>query len=1157
MKTKSTSNHKLASWLALSFALVAQTPRLFAADPPAQIQKDVPVAFGIEAEQFQFPGDWTVSGEGSASGGRCLLSGSDGSEFPAVTAVKIPRSGKYSLWVRAKDFPDNRPGTRRFTVSIGAQKSPNVFGATGKAGFTWERGGSFELKAGPVLLAVRALAPFARADALLLTTDPAFTPSQTLGGSGRYQRIEPQPLPIDQGTDPLAASEVKNTGNKAVARLENEFVRLEFVPATRAGKSTVVPRVALKTATGWENAPADPASEIYAVVAAGNDVTLNHAGLDIKWTSGRQRQFATTVEAGGVKIRTAQAGRGAIWNAGQLVRFLPRTARAEDGRVRLDFYPSPSGTLSAEWELRPGERAARVQLAFTPATGGQFALGYHLFFRQPLANVKEILLPMLWQRHRLPESPQTLLDSFAPTPVSLAETAAAGGSLVWGIIGDPKEIPFQWPSPSNAHFGLNIRDNAGAVQPSIYGPVPGTDAARRKAGVPLQFAFRVLVQPGDWYAGYLTAVTDVFGLRDYRRNVGVSLTDAALNMIDLVKDDQAGGWWDRAKSFYQIETKNGATHSTPMILLSLYRLTGDEEIYRRRALPTLEYLLSRDGPHFSPVPQDTGPSYPAGGMDGPVRMFGTATFGGIWDLAQQRTPAFAQIAFPTNNVRSSGSYTHAQLFDEWLARYELTGDTNALLRACTLADEYVAKQIQQPPAKELGNEPFFFISFVPDWEGLLRLYEVTHARRYLDAAAFGARQLMTGIWTQPVIPAGDVTIHSNGQFLADGLPSWRGPDKYRLGTPRKPNDTPAHLVPAWEISNVGLGFEQPSTYSGWGAGRLIYQMFWAPHFLRLAELTGDKMFETYARNAVIGRWANYPGYYATGFTDLPLNPRYPWDGPDVTDFYYHHIPVHLAWTIDYLVSEASQRSGGRIDFPSQRQFGYAYFDTRIYGGAPGKIFDADGAWLWLRRGLVTIDNPQFNYLTAHRGNQFFVILMNESSQEERAAVHFSSNELKFDAATVTTVAQIQDGAPAQMLPLRDGTTEITLPPRGLTVLRLDGVNVDVPAHRQLPEPKPAQHPGYVSLKTDASVEVRAATIQIAPGAWDAYVWCTASPEQARKVTLHYTSGGQWQQLDAGEYPFEFSIPVGDPSAAFRFYVEGETPAGKKFKTEESIIGALQ
>ena len=1076
--------------------------------------------------------------------------------LPAATAIQIPRAGHYQLWVRAKDFPDMNPGTRKFSVSVGAQKSGQVFGASGKAGFTWERGGVLELKAGPVLLSIQQLTSFARCDALLLTTDASFVPSHPLGTGLRHSRVEPLVLAVPEEVDPLAASPVTATNGEPVAQLENQFTRIEFVKAIREGKPTLIPVVALKTGDTWTKVASDPASEIYSVIAAGAKSKIEPVHIYQKWQSSRQPSRALTVEAGGVKVKTMRAGREAIWSAGEVLRFVPQTARKEGDSVRLEFHPSPEGILSAQWELRPGEHAARVQLSFTPACDGEFALGYHLFFRQPLSGVKEILLPMMWHRHRLPEQPRTLLDPYTPTPLSLAENSDAGGGCSWAVIADPKAIPFEWPGSGKPHLGLNIRDNRGAVQPSIYGPVPGTEAAKQKAGKPFQFAFRVLVQPGDWYAGYRTVVEEVFGLRDYRRNVGVSLTEAALNMIDLLKDDEHSGWWERSKAFYQIESKNGSTHASPLSLLSFYRLTGDEDLYRRRTLPTMEFLLSRQATHFSPTPDDTG-EYDAGGMDGPVKTYATTTFGGFWEFSQRRTPAFEPIAFPKGGVRPSGSTAHEQLFDEWLAHYELLGDTDALNRARALADEYLAKRIQQPPAMELGVAPFFFISFVPDWEGMLRLYEVTKERRYLDAAAFGARQLMTGIWTQPLIPEGEVTVHPGGQFAGDHLQSWRGPDHYRLGAPRKPNDTPEHRTPAWVVSNVGIGFEQPSTIGGRGVGRLIYQMGWAPKFLRLAELTGDKLFETYARNAVIGRWANYPGYYATGFTDQLLNPRYPWDGPDVTDFYYHHIVPHLSWTIDYLVAEASLKSHGKIQFPSQREHGYAYFDSRVYGHAPGKIYNQDGAWLWLRRGLVTIDNPQFNYVTARSGNQLFVVLMNENSSEEKGSVRFSADLLKFDPKKVKEVARIENGVEAKSLSIRNGTVDVAVPSRGLVVLRMDGVKVDEPVQRLAVVPKPGSNPGYVSVKTEVGVEIRAAALQVLPGSWDAFVYCTASPKQARKVTLHYTTNGTWQKMEDVEYPFEFSVHVPESSQAFRFYAVGETLAGGQFTTKEAVIGAMQ
>ena len=75
-----------------------------------------PVTISVEAESFQFPGDWETQPAGGfrgASNNMILFAGVSGARSPAVTAVELPRAGRYRLWVRSVDFPDDRPGTRR------------------------------------------------------------------------------------------------------------------------------------------------------------------------------------------------------------------------------------------------------------------------------------------------------------------------------------------------------------------------------------------------------------------------------------------------------------------------------------------------------------------------------------------------------------------------------------------------------------------------------------------------------------------------------------------------------------------------------------------------------------------------------------------------------------------------------------------------------------------------------------------------------------------------------------------------------------------------------------------------------------------------------------------------------------------------------------
>ncbi len=931
-------------------------------------------------------------------------------------------------------------------------------------------------------------------------------------------------------------------GAAVLAKLGNEHVEVSFVEAKRGGLASARPVVRVRQGDVWIDAPLDAAAESYQVVSAPETVnmTIPIRGFYPRWPD------TTKEKSQGPRI---------IWDAGKNHEAIVSSVeQVGPQQLKLRFHPLPVGSLEALWTLAPGEKSAKVSLSFTPTQKGQFSLGYFLFNCKPLEQVDELLMPMLVNAKRFPSEEYTLLQTQAPTPMSLMQV----GPLSWAVSGDPASTPFEFPVPAKSRYGLHIRNPQGQVQPSIYGPLVGTPESRAEAGKAVKFDFRVLVQPGDWYAGYRTIADEVFAWSDYRKNDRVSLTEAALNMIDLYMDDEYGGWWDRAKAPYQVESKNGSTQSSPLTALSLYRLTGDRDVYRRRSLPTLEFILSRDGPHFSPIPENTG-GYAKGSMNGPVDIFGSTVYAGMWEMMNRRTPILRDIAFPSDGIRPSGTQqnfeSHNQPFDEWLGRYLFTGDKASLDRAIREADEYIAREIATRPTRELGVHPFFLMPYVPAWEGLLRLYEVTREKRFLDAAAFGGRMVMTGMWTQPAPAAGDVLIHPDNFCHGDKLHLLlhKGETEFRLGWPRQPGDTPERKAPGWLVSNAGLGFEQPSTYTyQQNGGRMIMQAPWTSSFLRLATYTGDKQFETYARNAVVGRWSNYPGYYYTTFTDLMRNPRYPYEGPDVSFVYYHHIIVHLSWTLDYLVSAAGLRSGGDVKFPGIRQFGYAYFDNLVYGHAPGEILGEKDIWPWLRRGLVSLDNPQVNYLTAHNGRSFFVILMNENSDQESVRVQFNSAKIDGGKSAFAKARNLVDGN--REIALTDNAATVRLEPRGWTVLAVDELSIDVPAHRVPPPPKPSADPGFVTAELEKDMHIRAAAIQMEPGAWDAFVWSNAGSGSLKEITLEWQVGDKSGTIRDTDYPYEFSVPVPAGETRFTFKTSGIKTDGASFQSKPASIG---
>ena len=88
--------------------------------------------------------------------------------------------------------------------------------------------------------------------------------------------------------------------------------------------------------------------------------------------------------------------------------------------------------------------------------------------------------------------------------------------------------------------------------------------------------------------------------------------------------------------------------------------------------------------------------------------------------------------------------------------------------------------------------------------------------------------------------------------------------------------------------------------------------------------------------------------------------------------------------MDYLMSEAELRSGGRISFPR------GFITPKVgphqtIGFADGTIDDKK-AKLVLVPGLVQTDNPQCDYLTIRSDSTLYVLAMNSSANKIRTTI---------------------------------------------------------------------------------------------------------------------------------------------------------------------------
>ncbi len=1080
--------------------------------PPAKVTTAVLKPVMIESEDIEFTAAWKRSSEkpGASSGAFLMVSSS---EKDALGVIDLPSGGHYDVWTRSYDYSADKPGSRRYRLSIDGVAMGKESGQHKTQGWAWEKVGEVELEEGRHVISLHDVTHWSNSDAILLAP-PGFDPSQAVLETLQEYRIHLASVYPPPEPDKLKEPDPAWKTAKEVAVLESDSTRMAFVEVGSSdGTRKFGRRISAKTGGQWRDVSFDPSAESLFFVF-NPEARIDTSSFIPSWRALKPIEVE-------VKGKTFQ-----IWDsedpyaAGELVELRATEVRqVSPEEVQVDFTAADGSKAVAVWSLA-GE-VQRLKVTLYPARAGDYSVGFSPFQAWDRQRVEAVQLPPLFQMQRVPQYPLLLASATMPHALAMLQATPSGatGPDVYLAAGDPARMPFEWGNRGNSLYGFSLLNARAQVQGTAFSPILGMGGSKVSAGEPLEVGFTALCAAGDWKAGLEKASDEIYRVTDYREPAETSLTDAALNMIDLLKDPVASGWDAQLKGNYNIESRGTATQASPLTYLSVALLTRDPHFYETRALPTLEFTLSRKKTHYATA----AANYVGAGdisLTFPGHAFGARYWQGAYDLTGRLNPWLKSIAIDKNVSRqvnkSSGSAIPA--WSEALGVYALDPSPEKLGEIRKACDEWLEKEVYSKKAQPLGITPFYNVVFYPYWWDLPDLYELTGDRKYLDAAVECGFHTLAGIWSHPRIPDGDVMIHPGGKFQGrlDGHLYWKGDGKFRLGFPLKEGDIVEHEVPAWKVSQIGLGIEQPVTlYQGNNGMRNIMNAAWAPNLLRLYEHTGSEIFKIYARNAIIGRFANYPGYYVNGFTDLMQSPRFPYQGPDVTEIYYHHIPVHLAWTLDYIFSEIEQLSQGAIKFPSVKQQGYAWFINREYGGAPGKVYGDKDMWPWLDRGAFSVDSAQVNYLGALGNGRLDVIVTNSSKHQAKAALH-----IDFDKTGV------RDGEPYELLingkAVATGSTARTIPfelaASDVAVFRFastkagdlaKAVPLDaIPITSDLPEPWGKLH---------------AMRIRSPFGNDSLYAFLTGLPPKGASATLRFEGGNIPPQTRTSQ-PYEFSVP---------------------------------
>lgn len=1022
----------------------------------------------IEAEDFQFPAGWTFAKEGGTNvSGRGVLLASASKEptSDALTVIDVKTKGNFLVWTRSRDYAENKPGTRRYLLFCNDQPMTTESGGHLHEGYEWEKVGNATLDAGENVLRLKNIKlNYARCDAIFLTTDETFDPNREHSSLKAYAL---KPILVNENRAVLKISPPFSftKKEKLLGKLFNDQLRLSFeqVIDDKTGKSRIVSVTEIFQDNRWVKLKAQ-AEEHRVFLLSAKKTKIEFGAFFALW-----KNFSTFTEfvAKGKTYKIMdQNGAKNPFFAGDLHLCQAAAVKQISPKELWVTYVTDTGAeVKGIWTLQPGASHYELSLAYTPKEDGFYSFVVSAFQDVPENNVRNVQLPPMFNYKRLPEAPLLIPSAMTPQPLAIVEAEQNKMPLSFFVSGSLNDFPVDWAKDNTSRVGFSLKNEFNKVQPVAFAPILGLEDSKVLAGQSLKRTFNLGAVSGNWNEALAYISNHIYQVKDYRSQDSVSLTNAAFNIIDLLKNDDASGWNAELKGFYDIELdpKIAPTvaQSAPLAVISAAVMGRDEELYISRALPSIEYTLSRGAFRWA---KTAGTPYTrtAASMElNPYKnvQFNTAYFDALNQLLDHKNLWLVQVGMPGQLPRKLSGYSVN--LPEWtqeLAAYRLTKDKTWLNSAVLHANEFVKKEVYGQKTNLLTEQHFYNTSFYPYWWDLMDLYEINKDKTFLNAAEYASFFTIAGIRSYPLVENKLQLIHEGDRFEGNTNLWWKENKKFRLGFPRQNGDVKAKEVPQSLVSPVGLGLEQPVTFFLQNKNvRHIFMSTWAPHLLRLSTGGKEDIFEIYARNSIIGRFSNYPGYYATGFTDLTYRADYPYKGPDINSIYYHHISPHLAFTLDFLVTEAVQRSKGNISFPWGKQEGFVWFNNRIYGGGKGTIFDDANVKLWLKKGLVNINNPAINYLTGVSDSRFWIVLLNESHEEQRFEIELDSNQIgvknsgikfykngtatpgslalsgkKLDAIiagkglTAYSFPLVAPGMSKELLPVKDGLQEVDL-----------------------------------------------------------------------------------------------------------------------------------
>lgn len=812
--------------------------------------------------------------------------------------------------------------------------------------------------------------------------------------------------------------------------------------------------------------------------------------------------------------------------AGTRVKHQAKSFVLYDNQIEWFFDNGDGYTFSAFLDLPDGKELPRIDYTLTPKGVEERYYSVGFTGTQPM-NADEldwIFQPLIWEGKRFPDKSYLTEEARASIPAVFYNQ----NGVTVGVCADPSMIPFRLSTIGNSNFGVLLRNAEGKAQPSVYAPIYGGEGSL--TAEPLEFTLRLFVKQGDFYECQKILAENLLKFHDYRENGLVSLNTAFDNFMDFIKGNDGENyiyWDENTKTYEYIQDKPGyGRQQTPVVPYSLALVTDDETLYKTRALPTMEYFLSRNYSMFKIEGDSYDTKYTMGGPLSGISAININEWSVLESMFKGRTSIFKNVAKhlfgqttipdlnPATMTRETALLNAKTNLLNYMGMYKSTGESRYLDTSKKIADEYIKYRIDMQPIDSLDIYSSFYTETGSIWYTLYDLYNITKEQKYLDAAIKGMKQYLAYVNMAPVVPDTDITV--------DG-----------------------ETVPAWRVSEAGLISECGGTSH---SHRGIFLPFSAPYFMKAAEATGDNYWFNLAKAGIIGRFANYPGYtlrsnYTTKF-EKPDYPLQSYTNYGNTAHMNHPVPM-AGMILDYLVSDVATRAGRAIGFPSKYSDTGASFKVNVYGDEPGYFYGEQNVRLWLPRQVISTNNIQANYITGYNSdnNRFYIALTNQSDKPVAVTVRLNESLMQFGQ---TNRADLwEDNIKKEDINVNNGEVTLSISANGITAVAIENVIANTSFQHKLYDNNSVPLHEYSTSMSYEPFGVMTGTI-ISPSKsiGSAYIFTDTVPYIASKVTLNYQiDGGEWKSAVDNKYPYEFSIPLAENQKQIRYYMvdsEGRT-----------------